>query len=103
MSILLAALRFNSACWLTFHAFVVVSRSDDFFSKLDFSKKNFSNTIRVSNSLNPDQANILPGLIWVQIVCKDYQQIAKNAASKEKVNEYFTLYLKVHTLGVHIR
>ena len=28
----------------------------------------------MSNSLDPDQADILSGLIWVQAVCKDQQQ-----------------------------
>ena len=35
-----------------------------FFSKLTFSEKSFRNTIRMSNSLDPD----LSGLIWVQKV-----------------------------------
>ena len=55
--------------------------SADFFSKLTFSKNNFRNTIRVSNSLDPDQdrhsvgpdlslfdllrTDILSVLIWV--------------------------------------
>ena len=30
--------------------------------------------IRVSNSLDPDQADILSGLIWIQTVCNNYQQ-----------------------------
>ena len=29
----------------------------------------------VSNSLDPDQAQHLLGLIWVQTVCKGYQQM----------------------------
>ena len=48
--------------------------SADFFSKLTFSKKSFRNIIRVSNSLDPDQAPILSGLTWVQTVNKGYQQ-----------------------------
>ena len=43
-------------------------------TKSIFSKNSFKNTIRVSNNLDPDQADILSGLIWVQIVCKSYQQ-----------------------------
>ena len=35
--------------------------SGDFFSKLTFSKNYFRNTIRVSNSLNPDQARHFVG------------------------------------------
>ena len=30
--------------------------------------------IRVSNGLNPDQAQQLSGLIWAQTICKGYQQ-----------------------------
>ena len=51
-----------------------------FFSKSSFSKNSFRNTTRVSNSLDPDQArrpNCLQrtsGLIWMQTVCKRYQQ-----------------------------
>ena len=40
------------ACWVIFHAFVVVCL---LFSKLTFSKNSFRNTFRVSNSLNQDQ------------------------------------------------
>ena len=41
-----------SACWVIFHAFVVVCW---LFSKLTFSKNSFKDTIRMSNSLDPDQ------------------------------------------------
>ena len=44
------------------------------FSKSTFSKISFRNTIRVANSLDPDQAQHLSGLIWVRTVCKAYQQ-----------------------------
>ena len=53
--------------------------SADFFPKSTVSKNSFRNTIRVSNSLDLDQArhfvrpDILSGLIWVQTVCKVYQ------------------------------
>ena len=39
----------------------------------------------MSNSLDPDQDDVLSDLIWVQIVCKGYQQMTKVAASKERV------------------
>ena len=55
------------ACWVIFHAFV---SSADFFQNKFFWKILLRNTIRVSNSLDPDQAYILSGLIWVQTVCK---------------------------------
>ena len=45
--------------------------SADFFSKSIFSKISFRNTIRVSSSLGPDDL----GLIWVQTVCRGYQQV----------------------------
>ena len=34
---------------------MILVSSADFFSKLTFSKNSFRNTIRVSNSLDPDQ------------------------------------------------
>ena len=49
---------FNSAYWVIFHAL----SSSVFFSKLTFSKNSFRNTIRVSNSLDPDQASVWPDL-----------------------------------------
>ena len=51
------------------------SMFQDIFSKSTFSNNSFRNTIRVSNSLDPDQARcsvVLLGLIWVQIVCIGY-------------------------------
>ena len=41
-----------------------------FFCKINFFKKSVRNTIRV-----------LPGLIWLQVVCKGYQQTIKVATS----------------------
>ena len=49
--------------------------SADFFPNHLF-KNSFRNTIKLSNSLDPDQARHLAGLIWVQTVCKRYQQTA---------------------------
>ena len=49
--------------------------SADSFSKSTPSKNSFRNTIRVSNNLDPDQARHFSGLIWVQTVCKGYQQM----------------------------
>ena len=63
---------FYVVCWL-------------FFSKLNFSK-NFKNTIRVSNSLDPDQAQCSVGMIWVQTVCKDQQQMTKFLAGSQRAN-----------------
>ena len=47
--------------------------SADFFQNYLF-KNSFRNTIRVSNDLDPDQDRHLLVLIWVQTVCKGYQQ-----------------------------
>ena len=41
------------ACWVLLHAFL---SSVDFFLKINFFKKSFRNTIKVSYSLDPDQA-----------------------------------------------
>ena len=50
---------------------------------VDFLKNlNFSNTIRVSNGLDPEQD--LSVLIWVQTACKGYHQTTKVAADKKK-------------------
>ena len=61
-----------TACWVIFHDFSWSSA--DF--KINF-KKSFWNNIRKSNGLDP---------IWVQPVCKGYQQTTKVLASKERVN-----------------
>ena len=46
------------------------------FFKINFFEKFFQlNTIRVSNSLDPEiKPTILSDMIWVQSVCKCYQQ-----------------------------
>ena len=52
----------NNSCWVILHVFL--SYGDFFFFsffKLSFSKKSFRNTIRVSNSLDPDQARHFVG------------------------------------------
>ena len=64
-----------SVCLVIFHAFVVVRW---LFSKLHFSKNSFGNTIRLSNILVQDQVVVLAVLIWVENVCKSYQQDAKS-------------------------
>ena len=48
------------ACWVILHAFL---SSVDFFLEINFLKKSFRNTIRVSNtcSLDPDQARHFVG------------------------------------------
>ena len=44
------------------------------FFKIIFIKSSFRNIIRVSNSLDSEQVQCLSDLIWVQTVCKGYQQ-----------------------------
>ena len=46
----------------------------------------FFNTIWVSNGLNQDQVDILYGLIWVQTVCKGYQQTKKSLLAGKELN-----------------
>ena len=46
------------ACWVILHAFL---SSGDFFFKINFFKKKKKKTIRVSNSLVPDQARCFVG------------------------------------------
>ena len=75
-----------AAYWVILHDFL---SSADFF-KINFFEIFFRNTIRVSNSLDPDQARcyvgpgkkltggkfrpVTSGLTWVQSVCKGYLQ-----------------------------
>ena len=73
--------------------FFLLSKFFFFFSISTFLKNSFSTTIRVSNSLDSDQARRLLGLICVQTVCgKDYQQttptvnIALPYVGKERSN-----------------
>ena len=66
-------------CMLSSFFNILLLSSSDFFSKQTFSfKKSFRDTIRVSKGLysDKDRHYIGPdlGLIWVQTVCKGYQQ-----------------------------
>ena len=64
-------------CWVIFHAFV---SSADFLQNYFFQK-----ILRVPDCLDPDhRMYILSVLIWIQTVCKDYQQMTKVAASKKR-------------------
>ena len=72
------------------------------FFKSTFLKNSFRNTIRVSNNLAPDQAQHLSVLIWVQTVCKGYQQttqlsgffdISEFEKGKAFTNVKFHIYL----------
>ena len=56
------------ACWVIFHVFL---SSADFFSKLTFSKNSFGNNIRVSNSLDQDQAqNFVNPDLWYKLLAR---------------------------------
>ena len=61
--------------------------SADTFENRLFQKKNFKNTIRVSNGLGPDHDRHSV-LIWVLTVCKIYQETTKVVASKQRVKFY---------------
>ena len=69
---------------VTFHAFVVFCC---LFSKSDFfTKKNISATLSECQTVwIKIRTDILLVLIWVQTVCKGYQQMTKGAASKEMI------------------
>ena len=74
------------------------------FLKINFFSKNnktFRNTIRVSNSLDPDQAQQNIGLIWVQTVYIGYQQTTKVAtlAGKELMYISFVIMTTIHGGG----
>ena len=56
----------------------------------------FRNTIRVSNIWIQIRTDVLSVLIWIQTVCKGYQQKTKVAASKERVNVIRTANKRLH-------
>ena len=63
------------------------------FSWANFFQKNyFRNCIIVSNGLDQVRTDILSVFIWIQTVCKVYQQTTKVAASKERVIDCIDMY-----------
>ena len=75
--------------------------SADFF-KINFSENSFSNTIRVSNSLGPDQYRHSVGPDMDLNCLKGYQQMKKVATSKERTNPLrfsISLYLCLQSLA----
>ena len=54
------------------------------FSKPNFSKNSFRNTIRVSNSLDPDQAQCLDGL---DLVPNCLQKLPADDTSRQRVKK----------------
>ena len=68
-----------------------------FFFKINFFKKYFRNTITLSECQTvwiQIKTNILSVMIWVQTVCKGYQQRTKVAASKKRVKQFSLLAAK---------
>ena len=60
----------------------------DFFSKLTFSKKNLPGTpSELQTVWIQIRTDILSVLIWVQTVCKGYQQMTIVVASKARVKK----------------
>ena len=57
----------------------------DFFSKLTFSKKFFQVHYHCQKVWIQTRTNIFSVPIWVQTVCKGYQQTTKVATSKERI------------------
>ena len=55
-----------------------------------FFKNSFRNTIRVQKGIQI-RTDAVSVLIWLQTVCKSYQQTTEVAASKERVLKLFTL------------
>ena len=73
--------------------------SADFNIKSNFlSKTSLSNIIRVPNSLDPDQARLLLGLIWVQTVCNGYQQTT--LAGKELMPQFLNWMFSQNTVNI---
>ena len=66
-----------------------------FLSSIDFFQKFLSEIPSVSNILDPDQARPKSGLIWVQNVCKSYQQMTlgvKVPIMTITNNKYFDIF-----------
>ena len=70
--------------------FFLLMLSSAAFFKINLLKNSFSNTIRVLDGLDSDRDRHSVDLIWVQPVCKGYQQMTKAAASQEKVKKRYT-------------
>ena len=65
----------------------------DSFYKINFFKKIFQEYHQ--------SVNILSGLIWVEAVCKGYQQTTKVTTSRERVEEYSSIILEYIFLFLH--
>ena len=85
-----------SACWVIFFFKLLLSFAD--FSKLTCSKSYFKNTIRMSNSLDPDQgpdslqripADSVTMVLTLSLLAATFVVPKKVATSKERVNTMF--------------
>ena len=50
----------------------------------------------MSNSLDPDQTDIFLGLVWVETVCKGYQQTVKFKDNKFIKNTDLLIKILIH-------
>ena len=57
----------------------------------------------MSNSLDPEQADVLLGLIWVQTVCKGYQQMLLVGKELGQLMRFCTYRFKDTPMAVCIR
>ena len=73
------------ACLVSFHVFW---SSADFLKKLTFSKRSFSNTIGMSNSLDPNQARRIVG---PDLVPKCLQRLSADDTNTQMVNDRLDL------------
>ena len=67
--------------------FMLLLSSADFFQNQLFQKILSGALIECQTVWIQIRTDILSVLIWVQTVCKGYQQMTKVATSKERVNE----------------
>ena len=75
-----SAWEFNSACWVIFHAFVVVC---GLFQNSLFQEVLSGTPSECQMVWIQIRTDIVSVLIWVQTVCKGYQQTTKVAVNKE--------------------
>ena len=81
----------NFACFFFFFFFFL---SSDFFQNQHFGKILSGIPSECQTVWIQIRPGILSGLIWLQTVCKAYQQTAKVTASKERVKQISELFQK---------
>ena len=77
-----------------FHAFL--SSADFFSSKSTFLKSSFSDTIRVSSSLNPDQAQHFVG---PDLDPNCLLRLSAEDTSRQRINNIFLFSVRIRTQG----